>query len=64
MVSVLRDQSDVRIRATVIECKLQFGLGVLAIPSVLHTLGFVPGILCIVIVAIMTACKSNLCRVC
>ena len=33
--------------------KTQFGLGVLSIPQVLSTLGFVPGIICLLFVASM-----------
>lgn len=31
--------------------KTQFGLGVLAIPGILNTLGLVPGVICIIIIA-------------
>ena len=48
-----------RVRATVLEVKLQIGLGILSVPSVLHTLGFVPGILVLVLIAIMTGCESS-----
>lgn len=34
--------------------KTQIGLGVLAIPSALNALGMVPGILCLVAVAVIT----------
>lgn len=34
--------------------KTQIGLGVLAIPSALNTLGMVPGIICLIIVACIT----------
>lgn len=33
--------------------KTQFGLGVLAIPGVLDTLGMIPGIICICVIATM-----------
>lgn len=38
----------------VIMMKCQIGLGVLGIPSVLHTLGLVPGVIILIIVATMT----------
>ncbi|CZT21413.1 probable neutral amino acid permease [Ramularia collo-cygni] len=38
----------------VIMMKTQIGLGVLGIPSVLHTLGLIPGVIILVIVATMT----------
>lgn len=38
----------------VIMMKTQIGLGVLGIPSVLHSLGLVPGVLILLIVATMT----------
>lgn len=38
----------------VIMMKCQIGLGVLGIPSVLHTLGLVPGVIILLIVATMT----------
>lgn len=34
--------------------KTQIGLGVLAIPSALNALGMVPGVICLVVVAIIT----------
>ncbi|KAJ9106704.1 hypothetical protein QFC20_004035 [Naganishia adeliensis] len=42
------------IHATVLMIKTQIGLGVLAIPSVMHTLGVVPGVITILLVAAMT----------
>lgn len=38
----------------VIMMKCQIGLGVLGIPSVLHTLGLIPGVIILIIVATMT----------
>lgn len=38
----------------VIMMKCQIGLGVLGIPSVLHTLGLVPGVIILIVVATMT----------
>lgn len=34
--------------------KTQIGLGVLAIPSALNALGMVPGVICLVVIAIIT----------
>lgn len=34
--------------------KTQIGLGVLSIPQVFHTLGLAPGIICLIIIAIIT----------
>ncbi|WRT70458.1 uncharacterized protein IL334_007456 [Kwoniella shivajii] len=41
------------IRASVLELKTQIGLGVLGLPAVLDTLGFIPGIIVIVVLAII-----------
>nr|XP_031858123.1 uncharacterized protein CI109_006464 [Kwoniella shandongensis]KAA5525195.1 hypothetical protein CI109_006464 [Kwoniella shandongensis] len=41
------------IRAAVLELKTQIGLGVLGLPSVLNTLGFVPGILVILAIGLI-----------
>lgn len=46
----------------VLMMKTQIGLGVLGIPSVLHTLGMIPGIIVLIIVGTMTTwsgCKSD-----
>lgn len=40
--------------AAILIAKFQIGLGALSLPSTLHTLGFFPGILCFVILAIIT----------
>lgn len=42
------------IRAAVVQAKAQIGLGVLGIPSVMDTLGLVPAILLILLLAIMS----------
>ncbi|GAA5824526.1 hypothetical protein JCM11251_000459 [Rhodosporidiobolus azoricus] len=42
------------ISTSVLLMKAQIGLGVLSIPSVFHTLGLVPGIIVIIVVAILT----------
>lgn len=34
--------------------KTQFGLGVLSIPAVLNTLGLIPGVICVCIIAVIT----------
>lgn len=34
--------------------KTQIGLGVLAIPSALNALGMVPGVICLIVVAVIT----------
>ncbi|WWC65396.1 uncharacterized protein I303_108014 [Kwoniella dejecticola CBS 10117] len=41
------------VRASVLELKTQIGLGVLGLPAVLDTLGFVPGVIVIVVLAII-----------
>lgn len=63
------------VRASVLLMKIQIGLGVLAIvsvvlltttdrqPSVLHTLGFAPGILVIVATAVIITCEASLLRI-
>lgn len=43
-----------RIRTSVILVKYQVGLGVLAMPSYMHTLGLIPGIIVIIAVGLMT----------
>lgn len=47
------------IRASVLMIKVQIGLGVLAIPAVLHTFGLIPAILIIFAVAVATTCISQ-----
>lgn len=37
--------------------KTQIGLGVLGIPFALQTLGMVPGIICLLVIAAMTTCR-------
>jgi len=34
--------------------KSQIGLGVLAIPSVFHSLGMIPGIICLIVIGALT----------
>lgn len=34
--------------------KVQFGLGILSMPSILNTLGLIPGVICILIIAAIT----------
>ncbi|KAM0787036.1 hypothetical protein ACM66B_006302 [Microbotryomycetes sp. NB124-2] len=46
------------IRASVLLMKAQIGLGVLGIPQVFSTVGLVPGIILIVVIAIMTTFSS------
>ncbi|WWC72427.1 uncharacterized protein I206_106389 [Kwoniella pini CBS 10737] len=41
------------IRASVLELKTQIGLGVLGLPAVLDTLGFIPGVIVIIVLAII-----------
>ncbi|GJN87102.1 hypothetical protein Rhopal_000047-T1 [Rhodotorula paludigena] len=43
---------------TIILCKLQFGLGVLTIPSAFHTLGLAPGLVILVVIAVLTGWTS------
>ncbi|CAK3916882.1 N amino acid transport system [Lecanosticta acicola] len=38
----------------ILMCKTQIGLGVLGIPGALHTLGMIPGVIILIIIAIMT----------
>ncbi|KAF1840361.1 putative amino acid transporter [Cucurbitaria berberidis CBS 394.84] len=40
---------------TVLMLKTQIGLGVLSIPQVFHSLGLVPGVICLLIIAVMTS---------
>jgi amino acid permease len=42
------------IATAVLLFKTQIGLGVLSVPSVLHVLGIVPGIICLVALGVMT----------
>ncbi|WQF78085.1 Putative amino acid transporter, transmembrane domain-containing protein [Colletotrichum destructivum] len=44
--------------AAVLVAKFQLGLGVLSLPKTFHTLGFFPGILCFVILSIMTTASG------
>ncbi|KAL1408799.1 hypothetical protein Q8F55_005613 [Vanrija albida] len=49
--------------ALVLLTKTNFGLGVLTIPSVLHTFGIVPGIICVLaMMALTTYCASHVGR--
>ncbi|KAH8728865.1 transmembrane amino acid transporter protein-domain-containing protein [Phaeosphaeriaceae sp. PMI808] len=43
---------------TVLMLKTQIGLGVLSIPQAFHTLGLIPGVICLLIIAIMTTWSS------
>ncbi|KAK6906696.1 hypothetical protein I203_100683 [Kwoniella mangroviensis CBS 8507] len=47
------EADQIRIRASVLELKTQIGLGVLGLPAVLDTLGFVPGVIVIVALAVI-----------
>ncbi|RYN23087.1 hypothetical protein AA0114_g12861 [Alternaria tenuissima] len=40
---------------TVLMLKTQIGLGVLSIPQVFHSLGFIPGVICLLVIATMTS---------
>jgi hypothetical protein len=44
----------------VLMMKTQVGLGVLSIPAALQTLGMVPGVICLMVIAIMTTCERAL----
>ncbi|RJE25098.1 hypothetical protein PHISCL_02569 [Aspergillus sclerotialis] len=47
--------------AGILIAKFQIGLGALSLPSTFHILGFFPGILCFVILAILTTIAGYLC---
>jgi amino acid permease len=47
--------------AAILIAKFQIGLGALSLPSTFHVLGFFPGILCFVILAIMTTVAGYVC---
>lgn len=47
--------------AAVLIAKLQIGLGALSLPSTFHTLGFVPGILCFLVVSLISSIAGYLC---
>ena len=51
------------ISTTVLLVKCQIGLGVLSLPAVFQVLGLVPGLICIIVVALITTCKCSQ-RVC
>lgn len=40
--------------------KTQIGLGVLSIPSVFNTLGMIPGMICLVVIGIMTTWSNHI----
>lgn len=60
------DQGGVNFRgvswqaAAVLIAKLQIGLGALSLPSTFHTLGFVPGILCFLVVSVISSIAGYL----
>lgn len=39
--------------------KAQVGLGVLSLPSTFHTLGLIPGVIVLVVIAILWTCESD-----
>ena len=39
--------------------KVQVGLGVLSLPSTLHTLGMVPGVILMLVICAMNSCTCN-----
>ncbi|KAH8712064.1 transmembrane amino acid transporter protein-domain-containing protein [Phaeosphaeriaceae sp. PMI808] len=43
---------------TILMLKTQIGLGVLSIPKVFHVLGLIPGVICLLIIAVMTGWSS------
>ncbi|KAL2814979.1 transmembrane amino acid transporter protein-domain-containing protein [Aspergillus granulosus] len=47
--------------AAILIAKFQIGLGALSLPSTFHILGFFPGILCFVILALITTVAGYLC---
>ncbi|GAA5890402.1 hypothetical protein JCM8208_004856 [Rhodotorula glutinis] len=44
------------VSTSVLLMKSQIGLGVLAIPSVFHSLGMIPGIICLIVIGALTTC--------
>ncbi|KAL4863518.1 transmembrane amino acid transporter protein-domain-containing protein [Aspergillus spectabilis] len=49
--------------AAILIAKFQIGLGALSLPSTFHILGFFPGILCFLILAIITTISGYLCGI-
>ncbi|RAL04879.1 uncharacterized protein BO80DRAFT_431470 [Aspergillus ibericus CBS 121593] len=47
--------------AAILITKFQIGLGVLSLPSTFHVLGFFPGLLCFVVLALMTGISGYVC---
>lgn len=47
--------------AAVLITKLQIGLGALSLPSTFHVLGFFPGILCFIVLALITTVAGYMC---
>ncbi|OJJ01697.1 hypothetical protein ASPVEDRAFT_71733 [Aspergillus versicolor CBS 583.65] len=47
--------------AAILIVKFQIGLGVLSVPDTLHTLGFFPGLLCFIIISLMTTVAGYVC---
>lgn len=47
--------------AAIVIAKLQIGLGALSLPSTFHILGFFPGILCFIVLAIITTFAGYMC---
>ncbi|PLB42660.1 transmembrane amino acid transporter protein-domain-containing protein [Aspergillus candidus] len=62
-----RNDSDINFRsvtwqgAGILIAKFQIGLGALSLPSTFHTLGFVPGVLCFLVLAAITTSAGYLC---
>ena len=62
-----RDEGDVNFRgvswqaAAILVTKFQIGLGALSLPHTFHVLGFFPGILCLVIIAIISTTAGYIC---
>lgn len=47
--------------AAILIVKFQIGLGVLSVPGTFHTLGFFPGLLCFIIISLMTTVAGYVC---
>ena len=45
--------------AAVLMMKAQVGLGVLSLPATFHTLGLVPGLIVLVVIAVLWTCESK-----
>lgn len=48
--------------AAVLMMKAQVGLGVLSLPATFHTLGLVPGLIVLVVIAVLWTCESRMSR--